>query len=44
MSGMDNFNVVDDGALLRSSSVNRARTIYAWALRVADHGAQSGGE
>jgi len=33
--GMDNLYVVDGSALPRSSRVNPALTIYAWALRVA---------
>ncbi|MFZ1882467.1 MAG: hypothetical protein WAU53_02425 [Rhodoplanes sp.] len=41
---MSDLNVVDTAAMPRSSRVNRARTIYAWALRVADHLAQSAGE
>jgi choline dehydrogenase-like flavoprotein len=32
---MDNLYVVDGSALPRSSRVNPALTIYAWALRVA---------
>jgi choline dehydrogenase-like flavoprotein len=34
--GMDNLYVVDGSVLPRSSRVNPALTIYAWALRVAD--------
>ena len=34
--GMENLYVVDGSALPRSSRVNPALTIYAWALRVAD--------
>lgn len=34
--GMKNLYVVDGSALPRSSRVNPALTIYAWALRVAD--------
>jgi choline dehydrogenase-like flavoprotein len=34
--GMSNLYVVDGSALPRSSRVNPALTIYAWALRVAD--------
>lgn len=34
--GMDNLYVVDGSILPRSSRVNPALTIYAWALRVAD--------
>lgn len=34
--GMSNLYVVDGSVLPRSSSVNPALTIYAWALRVAD--------
>jgi hypothetical protein len=33
--GMDNLYVVDGSVLPRSSRVNPALTIYAWALRVA---------
>ena len=33
--GMENLYVVDGSALARSSRVNPALTIYAWALRVA---------
>ena len=33
--GMENLYVVDGSALPRSSRVNPALTIYAWALRVA---------
>jgi choline dehydrogenase-like flavoprotein len=35
--GMDNLYVVDGSVLPRSSKVNPALTIYAWALLVADH-------
>ncbi len=34
--GMENLYVVDGSVLPRSSRVNPALTIYAWALRVAD--------
>ncbi len=34
--GMDNLYVVDGSVLPRSSRVNPALTIYAWALRVVD--------
>jgi choline dehydrogenase-like flavoprotein len=33
---MINLHVVDGSVLPRSSRVNPALTIYAWALRVAD--------
>jgi choline dehydrogenase-like flavoprotein len=33
--GLDNCYVVDGSVLPRSSRVNPALTIYAWALRVA---------
>jgi choline dehydrogenase-like flavoprotein len=39
--GMENLYVADGSALPRSSRVNPALTIYAWALRVADKLAQS---
>ncbi|MGZ8402571.1 MAG: FAD-dependent oxidoreductase [Rhodoplanes sp.] len=42
--GMTNLYVVDGSVLPRSSRVNPALTIYAWALRVADHLVQSAGE
>lgn len=42
--GMENLYVADGSALPRSSRVNPALTIYAWALRVADKLAQSQGE
>jgi choline dehydrogenase-like flavoprotein len=42
--GMKNLYVVDGSALPRSSRVNPALTIYAWALRVADKLDQSQGE
>jgi len=42
--GMENLYVVDGSALPRSSRVNPALTIYAWALRVADKLAHSQGE
>jgi choline dehydrogenase-like flavoprotein len=35
--GMKNLYVVDGSVLPRSSRVNPSLTIYAWALRVADH-------
>lgn len=35
--GLRNVYVVDGSVLPRSSRVNPALTIYAWALRVADH-------
>lgn len=35
--GMEGLYVVDGSVLPRSSRVNPALTIYAWALRVADH-------
>lgn len=35
--GLNNLYVVDGSILPRSSRVNPALTIYAWALRVADH-------
>jgi choline dehydrogenase-like flavoprotein len=41
---MTNLYVVDGSVLPRSSRVNPALTIYAWALRVADHLVQSAGE
>jgi choline dehydrogenase-like flavoprotein len=42
--GMKNLYVVDGSALPRSSRVNPALTIYAWALRVADHLIRQAGE
>lgn len=39
--GMENLYVVDGSVLPRSSRVNPALTIYAWALRVADRLDQS---
>lgn len=42
--GMENLYVADGSALPRSSRVNPALTIYAWALRVAAKLAQSQGE
>lgn len=41
--GLENLYVVDGSALPRSSRVNPALTIYAWALRVADKIAQAQG-
>lgn len=35
--GLDNLYVVDGSILPRSSRVNPALTIYAWALRAVDH-------
>ncbi|MGR9073701.1 MAG: FAD-dependent oxidoreductase [Gammaproteobacteria bacterium] len=35
--GLNNLHVVDGSILPRSSRVNPALTIYAWALRAADH-------
>jgi len=35
--GLNNLYVVDGSVLPRSSRVNPALTIYAWALRTADH-------
>jgi len=35
--GLDNLYVADGSILPRSSRVNPALTIYAWALRTADH-------
>jgi choline dehydrogenase-like flavoprotein len=35
--GLNNLYVVDGSILPRSSRVNPALTIYAWALRTADH-------
>jgi choline dehydrogenase-like flavoprotein len=41
--GMEHLYVVDGSALPRSSRVNPALTIYAWALRVADKLTQAQG-
>jgi choline dehydrogenase-like flavoprotein len=35
--GLNNLYVVDGSILPRSSRVNPALTIYAWALRTTDH-------
>jgi choline dehydrogenase-like flavoprotein len=40
---LENVYVVDGSALPRSSRVNPALTIYAWALRVADRLARADG-
>jgi choline dehydrogenase-like flavoprotein len=34
--GLENLYVVDSSVLPRSSRLNPALTVYAWALRVAD--------
>ena len=38
--GMANLYVADGSVLTRSSRVNPALTIYAWALRLGSHLAQ----